>query len=101
MASATALFATMFPDASSPSNPPAVHTLDFGHPILDFTLDASGLLWVTIDRNLTRGSVSWDGKTIPDMSSSSSSTGPSVRLVEVKSDSSVSAMNMFRLFGAK
>ncbi|KAJ8085340.1 tRNA (guanine-N(7)-)-methyltransferase non-catalytic subunit trm82 [Marasmius tenuissimus] len=88
---ATALFATPFPDSSDSSNPPTIHTLDFGHPILDFTLDADGLVWVTIDRNLTKGSVSWDGKTIPDASSSSSTETP-VKVVEVKSDVSLTGV---------
>ncbi|KAK1218334.1 tRNA (guanine-N(7)-)-methyltransferase non-catalytic subunit trm82 [Marasmius sp. AFHP31] len=91
LASATALFATPFPDSSDSSNPPTIHTLDFGHPVLDFTLDADGLVWVTIDRNLTKGSVSWDGKTIPDTSSSSSMETP-VTVVEVKSDGGLTGL---------
>ncbi|KAG7094038.1 hypothetical protein E1B28_007659 [Marasmius oreades] len=83
---ATALFTTAFPEA--PSDSLTIHAFDFGHPVLDFTLDPTGFVWATIDRNLTEGSVSWDGRTIPvDPSySSSSSTHPPVRVVEVGSE---------------
>ncbi|KAL0566313.1 tRNA (guanine-N(7)-)-methyltransferase non-catalytic subunit trm82 [Marasmius crinis-equi] len=85
---ATAIFATPFPEATNSSSPPTIQALDFGHPVLDFTLDSNGLVWVTIDRNLTKGSVSWEGKTIPD-TSVSASTQPQTRLVEIKGDSSI------------
>ncbi|KAE9392325.1 WD40 repeat-like protein [Gymnopus androsaceus JB14] len=60
----TALFAVAYPDGKS-SAQPSVHALDFGKPVLDFTVDLDDLIWVSIDFNWsTEGNVVPEGKAI-------------------------------------
>ncbi|ESK97872.1 wd repeat-containing protein [Moniliophthora roreri MCA 2997] len=82
---ASAIFVTEFSSSSSPS---AVQALSLDHPVLDFIVDDSGLIWATVDVTLTRARVSWDGKTIPTSTPSSSIVVP-VRLAEVNNDRTV------------
>ncbi|EEB93371.1 hypothetical protein MPER_07980, partial [Moniliophthora perniciosa FA553] len=82
---ASAIFIT---ELSSSSSPSAVQALPLDHPVLDFTVDDSGLIWATVDVNLTKATVSWDGKTNPTSIPSPSSVVP-VRLAQVNSDGTV------------
>ncbi|KAF5377782.1 hypothetical protein D9757_008078 [Collybiopsis confluens] len=58
--SGTALFTVSLPNTSSQQSP-LIHALDFGQPVLDFTVDTDHQIWVTVDINWSENEENVDG----------------------------------------
>nr|GAT46439.1 WD40 repeat-like protein [Mycena chlorophos] len=70
---ATALFSFTLPELDS--TPPHIHTVDFGQPVLGFTVQDDGLVWVSLDNG-------WEG-----------SAGLKVRLARLNLDGKLAEIN--------